>query len=345
MSLAEQMADLSRRITAIRRATPSYEWATVATVSPVTVVRDSDATSTPVPVADVQVADLAVDDRVEVRSIGSRRDVIAKAGGIPASRPNLIINGTFRTNQRGYVSGTDLALNAYGPDRWKATTANSRMTFTANANQGQQVTIASGDSWAQDVESSSIDPGQHVLSWEGTAQARVYNVGASAPSYASSPISVTLDGAAHVRVEFGPGTVDRVKLERGIVATPFVLDEINVELMRCMRFYEKTYSQGVAPGTATALNSDYTHGSAAGATTSYLRSGFKFRVTKRTTPTVVVYDMLGSSGMISRHLPGTGANHGNSVTVTDIGDGSFAAYCVGGSATALLAHWTADAEL
>lgn len=81
MNLADQIAALSKRITDVRGMVPSYEWATVASVSPPTVILDSDVTNTPRPVADVLVANLAVADRVEVRAIGSRRDVIARAGG------------------------------------------------------------------------------------------------------------------------------------------------------------------------------------------------------------------------------------------------------------------------
>jgi hypothetical protein len=150
--------------------------------------------------------------------------------------PNLLRNGTFRTNQHAYVTNTDLALNAYGFDGWKATTSNSRMTFTA-APQGQVVTIPAGDSWGQVIERADINAGAHTVSHAGTAQARIYNVGASAPAYAACPVTATLDGTADVIVEFGPGTVDKAKVERGSIATPFVLDTINAELARCQRHY------------------------------------------------------------------------------------------------------------
>jgi len=197
------------------------------------------------------------------------------------SSRNLLINSNFAVNQSAYVSATDLALNAYGLDMWKATTATSRMTFTA-APQGQTVTIAAGDSFGQVVERANVTAGSHILSWPGTAEARVYNVGGSAPSYAASPITVTLDGLADVLAEFGPGTVGQVQLERGTVATPYQPPMYADNLAKCQRYYE-TGSAKVfvndATGVALATN---------------------FKVTKRAAPT-----MAYSTASDRTYLPGS----------------------------------------
>jgi hypothetical protein len=176
-------------------------------------------------------------------------------GGGSAVGANIAVNGRFRINQRAYASATDVASGVYGFDRWKATTASSRMTFTA-APQGQSVTIASGDSWGQVVERANVPAGSYVLSWAGTATARVYNVGGTAPSYAASPVTVTLDGLADVLLEFGPGTLDMVKFETGSTATAYVQPSISGELAACQRYYWRTYAGvgvGVGGGGGTSV--------------------------------------------------------------------------------------------
>ena len=227
-------------------ARADFEDCTVTAVSPLRIKRDADTTEMGfTPDTLVNTAFLTIGDRVRVDISRNPMLILGRADGLQnvvtvsqLPNANLLRNGTFRTNQRAYVSGTDLTLNAYGFDGWKATTANSRMTFTA-APQGQMVTVPSGDSWGQVIERADIDAGAHTVSHAGTAQVRIYNVGATPPAYAIAPVTATLDGTTDVIVEFGPGTVDKAKVERGSVATPFELDAINTEITRCRRHYRR----------------------------------------------------------------------------------------------------------
>jgi hypothetical protein len=153
---------------------------------------------------------------------------------------NVLINGEFRINQRGYTSASNLASGSYGFDRWKSTFTNTTLTFTS-APQGQIVTINSGGSVEQVIERENVSAGTYVLSWTGTATGRVYNTGATPPSYAASPIVVTLDGLANVEVEFtasgGTRTLWKPQLEQNFQPTPFEQRLFGVELALCQRYY------------------------------------------------------------------------------------------------------------
>jgi hypothetical protein len=161
---------------------------------------------------------------------------------------NRIINGAFVINQRGYTSGTNLASGSYGFDRWKSGFTNTALTFTAGS-QSTTVTISTSGVLQQIVERENIPAGTYVLSWSGTATGRVYNSGATPPSYAASPVTVTLDGSANVVVEFtasgGTKTLGTVQLEAGTVFSPFEYRLRTQEIALCQRYHMRWPTGGV----------------------------------------------------------------------------------------------------
>ena len=183
-----------------------------------------------------------------------------------AINPNIIINGNFTINQRSYVSASSLSSGDYGFDRWKSNAAGTTLTFTS-APYGQTVTINSTGGITQIIEQANVRAGTYVLSWSGTATARIYNVGATPPSYAASPITFTADGLANVQVDFtasgGTKTCGLIKLETGLTPTAFVFagNTIQGELAACQRYYWRSsatnnantfYGFGVSNSTTNA---------------------------------------------------------------------------------------------
>jgi hypothetical protein len=168
-------------------------------------------------------------------------------GGAASINPNLIINGNFTVNQRAYVSAANLASGTYGFDRWKSNYTNTTLTYTS-APAGQSVTINSSGGLQQIVEQANVPAGTYTLSFSGTATGRIYNVGATPPSYAASPISFTADGLANVTVEFTASgstkTLSKVKLEAGSSATAFSYagETIEGEIANCQRYYNRISS-------------------------------------------------------------------------------------------------------
>ena len=214
--------------------TDTWTWATVTQASPLRIKVDGD-TSALDATTDNLVGSLAVSDRVRVHLHADGIIVTGIQGGGNRSNPNLLYNSTFMVNQQGYGTGGYVNAGDYGFDGWKATTT-SRMYFSP---QAQTVQVAIIGSFAQVVERSKIWPDDpHTLSWTGDAQARVFNSGGTAPAYASSPITVTLDGAADVLVEFDDGTLKWPKFERGAIATPYALPNYADDLRECMRYFQ-----------------------------------------------------------------------------------------------------------
>lgn len=177
---------------------------------------------------------------------------------------NRVINGTFAVNQRAFAGGT-LAAGSYGHDRWKAGAGGC--TYTVS---GALATITSG-TLQQVIEGANVaEGGGYVLSWSGTAQARV-----DGGAYANSPIVVTGKTAgANTTVEFGLGTVSRVQYETGATPTAYERLLANVELAACQRYYVTSASSQnlFFSGYCSSGNSFFTQ--------------VTFPVTMRTTPTV-----------------------------------------------------------
>lgn len=129
-----------------------------------------------------------------------------------------------------------------------------------------------------------------------------------------------------------------VQLEVGPIATPFEFKPIDVELTQCKRYYEKSYNQGVNPGTSTTVGSIRFR-----APSSSVEIGVPFSITKRAAPTVTLYSTTGASGNIRDLSTST-----NGAATTDtVGDSwFFATKTTGGTAGNSYAfHYVADIEL
>jgi hypothetical protein len=132
--------------------------------------------------------------------------------------------------------------------------------------------------------------------------------------------------------------VTGVQLEVGDTATPFEFKSFAQDLTECKRYYEKSYSQGVNPGTSTTASSIRFRAAA-----SSVEIGLNFSVTKRAAPTVTLYSTTGASGNIRDLSTSTnGAASGDT-----IGDSwFFATKTTGGTAGNSYAfHYAAEIEL
>lgn len=178
------------------------------------------------------------------------------------SHRNKIINGGFAVNQRVYVSGAAVGAGLYGHDRWKMAASADTYTFSTTANK-TTVTIPTGKVLRQVIEGLNLQSGTYVLSWEGTAQAKI-----GAGALGASPRTGSITGGTDTTIEFTPGTVANVQLEFGSLATPFEHRPIGTEELLCKRYYERIGYTTPVGGSQYPI--------------------YAFRVTKRVSPTLAI---------------------------------------------------------
>jgi hypothetical protein len=164
----------------------------------------------------------------DITSLGA---VTSMNGGQLAGLRNRIINGNFGINQRAYVSGAAVGAGLYGHDRWKMAASGDTYTFSTTANV-TTITIPASKVLQQVIEGLNLETGTYTLSWSGTAQGKI-----GAGSLGASGITGSITGGTDTTIEFGPGTVSKVQLEFGPVATPFEHRPYGMELALCQRYY------------------------------------------------------------------------------------------------------------
>lgn len=136
-----------------------------------------------------------------------------------------------------------------------------------------------------------------------------------------------------------------VQLEEGSVATPFEHRQYGQELALCQRYYEKSYSVDVAPGTSTA--NGRTMIITGTATNNAIARSIDFAVEKRAAPTMTTYDADGNSGRITTFDASTAATQNVTPTVP-FGETSTKATRFGHAGTSIAGiscSWTASSEL
>ena len=132
--------------------------------------------------------------------------------------------------------------------------------------------------------------------------------------------------------------ISEVEVNAGSIALPFVPKSFEEELRVCQRYYEKSYNQATIPGTATTSGGISLQTGTA--TTGVMYCTTFYKVTKRISPTVHLYDDTGAIDKVYKQASGKTAN------VVYAGESCF----VGGTtdstnAQNLFYQFTADAEL
>ena len=168
---------------------------------------------------------------------------------------NLIINGNFAINQRGYASGAAVGASAYCLDRWRdgngGSGSPSGFTFTAQTTGSYKatspvdvvVTVPAGSTIQQPIEPLCLAAASqpYTLSWIGTAagQYEWYDGSNYHVVSGASPLTITIPPNVSALVQFTNGTVSQVQLEAGTTPTPFERRHPALEAILCQRYFRR----------------------------------------------------------------------------------------------------------
>lgn len=139
----------------------------------------------------------------------------------------------------------------------------------------------------------------------------------------------------------------QIKFEPGQKATPFMMEDVQEELTRCQRYYEKSFDLDTTPADLNTDTAKPALGHSLNATS--LKGGVYFKVNKRNNNyTVTFYSDSGNSGTWDEYDAGWQNN--KSVSAQNITEDKFLASMTTSGMTADECHimrgwWTADAEL
>jgi hypothetical protein len=215
------------------------------------------------------------DFRVRVSGDGSEwRDalVIDRRTGVAsfpsglsnAPHANLLINPAFMVNQRQF-SGGPLSAGVYGFDRWKGGPGGCTVNRAADGT----ITLAGALEQVIDVAQAAADIGVAnlagatlTLSLEDPSEPLPFLIGSRSATIPAGSgrqaASVTLDGGetGNITLRLQPATAcsfRRAKLEIGAQATPWSAPSLDMEELRCRRYFQRLAVTGATPAVVGHL--------------------------------------------------------------------------------------------
>jgi len=271
------------------------------------------------------------------------------------------LDASHRVRMMHRIEGNMLQSLKYGTSSaesitisfWVKSNKTGTYSWSANDNSNTKLisasyTIDSADTWEKktltfagtDSPSISINNTAFLQCswWLGTGS--TYSGGTYRSTWTTLANS---DEAAGQTVNLADSTsnewyITGVQLEVGTSASDFEFLPHDVNLQRCMRYYQKSYDYGTAVGTATFTSIIQISYGTAG--TNQMGFPIKYPVTMRATPTLTVYDDAGNSGKLQRG----GSNKGASV-IYGTAKGALVYTNDSTSSVSMLFHYEANAEL
>ena len=216
-----------------------------------------------------------------------------------------------------FFEGQDLQLLKYGSSDAVTTTlafyvkSNKTGTFQVNLRMeedfhvGSLVTISSANTWEQKVINFPANT-SNAIDNDNTEGMRIQfffdagsdNEGGGVPA---TWASVTENKSYNGTLNLGDNTANEVlitglQLEVGTYTSStlpaFQHEDFNTALMRCQRYYQKSYDHATAPATTTFNGMKFFNTISSG--TNNIGGSVDLKVSMRTAPTVTFYDQAGN---------------------------------------------------
>jgi hypothetical protein len=168
----------------------------------------------------------------------------------------------------------------------------------------------------------------------------------TAGAWSSAGNYITATGAVSVVGTSGATFyITGVQLEVGSTATSFDVRDYGRELILCQRYFESTYEIGTAPGTASQTANSLVLFAPTNSATVSQNSSWYYRVTKRTIPTVTLYNpSTGATGTFRNTNQNTNITTAQQCVSSNLTN--YGSQAAGIAANELYcAHYTASSEL
>jgi hypothetical protein len=186
-------------------------------------------------------------------------------------------------------------------------------------------TISSANTWEQKSITVVGDTTGTWLTTNGLGVQLFFNLGTgstytgTAGSWSGSQFFSATGATSVVGTSGATFYITGVQLEKGSTATSFDYRSIGTELALCQRYYEKSYNPDVVPATASDIGRIFSAGNVGATTSAYITCQVQFKVSKRATPTVIIYDTVGNAGKTTRVTAGIGSSTNSNGTINNAG--------------------------
>ena len=137
-----------------------------------------------------------------------------------------------------------------------------------------------------------------------------------------------------------------IQLEVSPIPLPFDWKPAGTELVLCQRYYEKSYDQGIVPGTISPNGQETNYIVLSSGTIVNAQMAIKYKIPKRAGAAIVLNTYSPATGTIAKIRDAQNAIDLNA-TLDSGGENSFRLYYTqtANATTNVVAHWTSSAEL
>ena len=244
----------------------------------------------------------------------------------------------------GTANAKTVTLSAWVYSSLTGTFGGSIYNYNANYSYPFSYSIPSANTWTQ-ISITIVGP--TAGTWDtGTAGGTEVNfslgagatVSGTAGSWSANGYFSATGATSVVGTSSATFYITGVQLEVGTNATSFDYRPFGTELQLCQRYFQKSYNQGTAPGSAVNIGTEWLTLSSY---TGRIATTTRFAVSMRTSASVIPYDWVGAANRV-RTSSGNGQT---GYVLNGPSENNFGVDYTSVGISELLYQWSASAEL